>query len=293
MKLIHKTLFASVALLAFAACKEENPGVILTKPTIQFYDTTYLATAAETPQSKNSLVEDLTGARCSNCPKGHRAIEDMQQRNPNRIVALSIHGRDFPQFTTPVDSTKDVDMRTTYDFLIYNIVGRPGGLPFGTIDRVHKSPTAGTWEGYALNRMALPTPVNLYIEKDYNAATRELNVKLKAVFTTDTLTIRPFFSAGIAESGIITPQKDEDLASDPVKKGVEPNYVHNHVLRTMVAFKEPLLPTTVTGMPEKNRVVEKSFSIKLKDDWNADKCSIVFYVHRDADVMHVIEKKLK
>lgn len=283
--------FIAAVLFFLTSCKEENPGVILTKPPVEFRDTTYLLAVAETPQPKNALVEDFTGVKCSNCPKGHHAIEQMKAANPGRIVAMSIHGTDFTFFTEPFSGKED--FRVQWGAQILSIVGKPQGLPFGTIDRYHKSSTAGTWAGYATDRMQDSTPVNLYIERDYNDATRELNVKLKAVFT-DTLLTRPYFSAGILESGIISLQKDEDLATDPVKKGIDSTYEHNHVLRTMVAFKDQLLPhDSIVPLPEKNRVVEKSFSIKLNDKWNAQNCAIFLYVHRDLEIIHAVEVSVK
>jgi hypothetical protein len=284
-----------VVVLVFSACKEENPGVIFTKPSVIFKDTTYVAANAETPQPKNALVEDFTGVRCTNCPTGHRAVEQMQKDYPNRIVALALHGHDFPNFTSPIDSVNDIDMRVEYTGLILQIVGRPLGLPFGTIDRVYKSPTAGSWGGFAATRIGQPTKVNLTVKTlDYDASTRQLNVTLSAVFV-DSLAEKPFFSVGIYENGLIAPQKDQDLANDPVKHGVEPLYEHNHVLRYMPAFNETLLPdSSGINLPEKNRVVEKSFSIKMKDEWAVENCYLVFYVHRGAniEVLQVIEKKI-
>lgn len=91
---------------------------------------------------------------------------------------------------------------------------------------------------------------------------------------------------------MVSPQKDEAVANDPVKKGVEPNYVHNHVLRAMPAFNENLLPATIS-LPEKNRVVEKAFTVTLDAGWNAEKSDIVFFVHRNAEILNVTEISVK
>jgi hypothetical protein len=294
---VYTFAMLAVVVLAFFSCKEENPGIIFTKPTVIFSDTTYIAASTETPQPKNALVEDFTGVRCTNCPTGHRAIDQMQAENPHRIIALAMHGRDFPNFTSPIDSINDIDMREDFAGIILNsIVGRPLGLPFGTIDRVYKSSTAGAWGGYATTRIGLTTKVNLSVKTlDYDPSTRELNVTVKAVFL-DSLAESPLFTIGIYENGLIAPQKDQDLANDPIKHGVEPLYVHNHVLRDMPAFSQKLMPDSLgIDFPEKNRVVEKSFSIKLKEGkngWAPENCYLVFYVHRSLEVLQVIEKKI-
>ncbi|HYG14570.1 MAG TPA: Omp28-related outer membrane protein [Bacteroidia bacterium] len=288
---MKRIFIIAAAVIGLTSCKEENPGIILTKPPVDFRDTTYLLTTGEPAQPKNALVEDFTGVKCSNCPKGHHAIEKMRADNPGRIMAMSIHGTEFSFFTDPF--TGEEDFRVQWGAQIMNLVGKPQGLPFGTIDRLQKSSTAGTWQGLAETRMQGKTPVNLYIEHEYDDITRELKVKLKAVFT-DTMMTRPAFSVGILESHIISPQKDEELAADPVKKGIEPNYEHNHVLRTMPAYREQLLPhDSILPLPDKNRVIEKSFSIILNDKWKPENCDIIFFVHRDLEVIHAVEVKVK
>lgn len=275
-------------ILFFAACKEDNPGVILEKPLVTFSDTTYIA-APETPQSKSVLIEDFTGVRCANCPKGHIAIGKISAKYPNQVSAMSIHGQDFFQFTTPYGGFED--FRGPYGSLIFNIIGKPGGLPFGAIDRVFKSSTADNWETLVSDRFNVPTKVNVYLDKQYDDASRTLSVKIKAAFT-DSLGTAPFFSVAITESGIVSLQKDEELANDPVKQGLDTNYVHNHLLRTMPAFKQNLLPQGVS-LPESGRVIEKTFSLVLPKEWNAEKCDIIFYVHRDIEILNVVETSVK
>jgi hypothetical protein len=273
-------------ILAFTACKEENPGVILEKPPVNFTDSTYIAAQPETPQQKGVLVEDFTGMRCKNCPKGHRAIEALRKKFPGRVSALGIHSFEYQGFTTPLNGGED--MRVKYGAQILDIVGRPTGLPYGTVDRVLKSGNSGVWETFTTDRLNKTTPVNLYIEHEYDEGSRNLKVKVRAVFT-DSLGTTPFFSVAIAESGIISPQ--QDLASTK-PDNIEPEYVHDHVLREMPAFKQTLLPQGI-NLPVANRVVEKSFTLELKPEWKAENCEIVFFVHREEEVLHVIETKVK
>lgn len=287
MKLTYKTILPLLLVVTFlGACKEDNPGVILDPPAVSFTDSTYIAATAEQPQDKAVLIEDYTGVRCKNCPKGHRVIQSLRTKFPGRVIALGIHAPDYQTFTTPFSG--EIDMRVPYGTQILDIVGRATGLPYGTVDRVLKSGNSGLWETFTNQRFSTPTPVNLYIEHEYNDASRELKVKAKAVFT-DTMATTPFFSIAIAESGIVSPQLDLESTNPG---SLEPDYVHDHVLRTMPAFKEKLLSQGI-DLPEKNRVVEKTFSITLKPEWKADNCEIMFFVHRDVEVIHAVEKKLK
>ena len=42
---------------------------------------------------KNVLLEDFTGQRCTNCPKGHEIVEKLKQNyGADRVIAVSIHG---------------------------------------------------------------------------------------------------------------------------------------------------------------------------------------------------------
>ncbi len=287
MKLSYKhwlPLFSLV--LAFTACKEDNPGIILEKPAVSFTDSTYITTQPETAQNKGVLIEDFTGVRCKNCPKGHRVIKSLRNKYPGKVSALGIHSSEYQGFTTPFAGEED--LRTKYGAQILDIVGRPTGLPFGTVDRILKSSTAGVWETFVTQRLAEKTPVNLYIEHEYDEGSRNLKVKVRAVFT-DSLGTPPFFSIAIAESKIISPQQDE-ASSKPGQ--IEPDYEHDHVLREMPAFKQTLLPQGIT-LPVANRVVEKSFTLELKPEWKAENCEIIFFVHREEEVLHVIETKVK
>lgn len=273
-------------LVVFAACKEDNPGIILEAPVVNFTDSTYIASTAETPQDKGVLIEDFTGVRCKNCPKGHVAIKNLRDKFPGKVSALGIHSTEYIGFTTPLPQSED--LRVKYGTQILDIVGRPTGLPYGTVDRILKSSTAGVWESFVVQRLAEPTPVNLYMDKQYDDNSRELKVKVKAVFT-DSLGTTPFFSIAIAENKIIAPQQDE-ASTKP--DNIEPEYVHDHILREMPAFKQNLLPQGV-DLPEVNRVVEKSFTLILDDAWKPENCEIIFFVHRDTEVLHVIETTIK
>ena len=41
---------------------------------------------------KNVLLEDFTGQRCVNCPRGSEVIEQLQEAYPERLIAVGIHG---------------------------------------------------------------------------------------------------------------------------------------------------------------------------------------------------------
>ena len=97
-------------------------------------DTTYIATQAETPQLKNILIEDLTGVNCKNCPSAAKKLSDLIAANPGRIVGIAVHTPNHT-FGGPFSGSKE-DYRNFFDTNIFAMIGNPGSLPQGCIDRV-------------------------------------------------------------------------------------------------------------------------------------------------------------
>lgn len=55
------------------------------------------------------LIEDLTGVRCPNCPKGAKAIENIISNLEGKVVAVGIHGTFL---TKPIEG----NVASKYDF---------------------------------------------------------------------------------------------------------------------------------------------------------------------------------
>jgi len=69
----YKISILSVILLSvfFSQCKEIPPAVIVDPSQIALFDTTYVSPTAIPMAQKNVLMEEFSGVKCSNCPKGN------------------------------------------------------------------------------------------------------------------------------------------------------------------------------------------------------------------------------
>ena len=78
---------------------------------------------------KNILIEDFTGQRCVNCPKGSQAIEQLQESDfGSRIVAVGIHSGPFGKNAS---GTKLLSLatQTGCDYFDYwKVEAQPGAL---------------------------------------------------------------------------------------------------------------------------------------------------------------------
>jgi hypothetical protein len=72
-----KKLFFLFSLIFFLSCEEVT--IPITDVVIE-------------PTEKVVLIEELTGAKCPNCPKGTKAIENILSKYPDNVIAVGIHG---------------------------------------------------------------------------------------------------------------------------------------------------------------------------------------------------------
>lgn len=272
--------------LAFMAtsCQEVGPNIDLGGPgrAEGLIDTTYVATTIETPQTKKVLLEDFTGVRCKNCPLGAAQASTLLATYPDRLVVIAQHSRFL---ATPY--TGDPDMRTDFSQSIEEMLAPVLGKPSAAIDRrIFPSETAilqpsiGKWANLVNQQVgSATTPVNLYVETDWNSANRSLKVTVTLHYT-GTETGENRLSVCLLEDKVIAAQLQPDDA-------VDSNYVQRHSLRTMLTrFNGELLNTDKSP----GRVIIKEFLLEdITAEWNANELEIVAFVSRSAGSFEVLQ----
>ena len=266
----------------FFSCEEIGPIIDLTGTFNA--DTTYVATEVESPQIKNVLLEEFTGVKCVNCPKGHEILDDLESQYTSRFIAVSVHSK-FQ--SDPYDN--DPDLNNPYADSLETFLGPIPAKPSGSIDR-KKFPgddlvlLTSKWVNDVNQQMALSTPVNINITVEYIQVTRAATATITLHHTSeDTLDSR--LTVMLLEDNITTLQLDVT--------GIDSNYVQDRVLRMT-------LPST-SGMPlnitrERGRVIVRSFNINLPDDWKDENLRIIAFVHRSGsskEVIQVAQEKIK
>lgn len=274
---------AFTANLFFSACEEIPPNVDLESQAIT--DTTFITTVAE-PQAKKVLIEEFSGVRCVNCPEANEVTERILTDKNGRLIALTIHAGP-PTLVLPYPESLAnyvIDEGTTLATSL-----EVQGLPTASIDRVQFSGrnsitlvNSATWEARIDEQLAVTTPVNINLTKNYEEESRLLQAFVELAYTA-AVSEDHFISLALSESHII----DAQLKPDESGVGkVTLDYEHNHLLRDMLT---PVTGVAVDAEKVAGRVVIKGFEIVLPDNWVAENCHLIAFVHENGAVKRVIQ----
>ncbi len=272
------------------ACEEVPPAIDLTEPeeepedthtiTIDTSDAFFLkvdsvfeSAEIDPVQEQIVLIEEFTGVRCVNCPKGHDIAADLIEQNDGRVLAMALHAGFL---TTPYpESTQEFAISEAQ--AIHDYTGTLA-VPSASINRTvfdgEQQPSilnVNAWGGKVAQALTTTPPVNLYVYKEYNPETRQLSVWVQLRYT-QTVLEPNYITVAISEGGIIDPQ----LVPDGASSKVELAYEHNHVMRDLLTSNTGDLVDTATNV---RTVYIQSFSKTLPTDWDAQHCEVIAYVH--------------
>ncbi len=232
------------------------------------------------------LVEEYTGVKCVNCPAGSAEIENLKSKYGENLITLSIHAGIFAKPYT--ESKYDFKVKDGEDIMAY--VGAPEGYPSATIDRKQFAGQTSlqvgqnTWAGYIEQQLKEAAPLKVSLKNDYDPTTRALTIKVSVL---------PFqnISQNLRITVLLSETEISDYQSTP--QGKVADYKHKHVLRDVIsaATGDNLGSTFKVAT-----LVEQSYTYKIPDTWNVDKCSVIAFVHRegiDKSVLNVAELKVK
>lgn len=281
-------------LLLLASCKEKD--VLINFGLKEgITDTTYMA-SVEAPQNRNVLIEEFTGASCTNCPAGHDVVKSLIASNPGRVVALAYHTKDAGAIYQPVDKK---GVKSLYDFrteeatnigkVIYEGLQ---SIPTAGFDRTKVGTSLlvnrTQWANETNKRLLVPPSVNMYLTSEYKADEKKVSVKVKVVYATD-ISTKNSINLGLVESKIIDAQEFSDR--------IEVDYEHNHIFRkSFTPFNGyPVLDSIATK--KAGRVYEYNYVFTPDEKWNLDNCYLVAYINNsesgNKEILQAIEVKLK
>jgi len=267
---------AVVMLSSCEGCKEKGP-IINFGGSTSSGDTTYTA-ALETAQPKKLLIEEFTGAKCSNCPAARDVLKGMDVKYPDRLIKLELHPSEHP-LGGPVKNLGKYDFRNQSVSDILNTFyggGFTSGIPIAGIDRV---PFKGSrqiertdWSGFIDERLKVVSTANLKLTNTYDAAKGEGTVRVKVAYT-KAITGKQYISLAIIENNIV------DAQDYPTY--IDTFYNFKHVLRKLVtpASGAEILATIPTK--EAGRVFEGNFKYKIEAAWKPENCQVVVFLHNN------------
>ncbi|MBS1773224.1 MAG: Omp28-related outer membrane protein [Bacteroidetes bacterium] len=223
-------LFAgTIAVLALGSCKEKGPLINFGNTTAS--DTTYLA-AVETAKPRNVLVEEFTGADCTNCPAAAVTIENIaaQPDKIGRINVISMHIKKNGVIFGPVIGKSkyvfQTDKGTQLADLVYPGIG---SIPVAGIDRVSKGGSTildkSDWASIINSQLALASNANMNVTSSYDPGTKTATIVVTVAYT-KAVTAKQFLTVAITQDSMIDWQ---------AKPGEEDSvYEFSHTLRDVL-----------------------------------------------------------
>lgn len=279
----YRFIFYFLAIFLFSACEEIAP--VVTGSTGQVDPGPDLGN-----QKRQVLIEEFTGVKCVNCPAGSQEIEVLLSIHQSRLIAVSIHAGEF----APPYQSSNYDFRTSEGEQILSYLGEPFGYPTAVINRqlfdgqFDLQLGKGEWAGYIQQEMDVDPKVRIGLEPDFNAASR--NLELKVTLLVDETITEPDVRLSI----MITESDIQDLQLTPGSSEPKADYIHKHVLRDMMSKYdgEPLTETLTEGAE-----ITKTFNFTLPDTWKEENCEVIAFVSLagatkdvlQAHKVHVIE----
>ncbi len=216
------------------------------------------------------VIEEFTGAQCVFCPQGTEELENLLVLYPDNLAVISVH---TGFFATPIANKSKYDFRTPAGDALNTFLGTPDkGYPSSIINRkqfpgetsLHN--VAATWAGYLGQEVALQPKMGLNVIPVYDPATRKLKVTVSGI-ARESISSPLRVTVLLTESGIVDYQKD-------IRFGDLPEYIHKHVLRTILSTNfegDIIAPSGVNAGQTVNYDVETTLPLV----WKAEKMEVV------------------
>jgi hypothetical protein len=246
------------------------------------------------------LLEEHTGAKCSQCPMGAHFFDSMLQKHPN-VIGVSLHSY----------GSKDAMHIASFDTMAYPYAS--GAAPLGSIDRVYWGTGSyvaiyqNQWDAKIQQRLALPNVMNISFGSiNWNATTRvfaaKANMKVLSNLPAGDYRVALYVvEDSIVGSGIGYDQFNayDAMPGNPFFGKGNPivGYVHRHVVRAV-------LPSAwgaqgvITSVPMAGDSFTYTFNYQVPASFNADRISLVAFAYRYSTdhmgdtVLNVTESKL-
>lgn len=217
------------------------------------------------------LLEDFTGQRCVNCPRGTEVIEQLQRDYGDSVViAVGIHGGPLGFKGSATVKGLATDLGDDY-YNHWNLEYQPVGL----INR-HGAVNYSDWT--AKVKEALAVPATLTLKADAFIVDQEISIGIEAMGTDGTTTGK--LQVWLIEDNITAMQLMPDGSANA-------DYVHNHVLRA-----------TVNGPWGDDFTIKEgetkgiSLAHTLDSTWDASQLSVVAFVYNDQGVAQATKAKV-
>ena len=237
------------------------------------------------------LLEEYTGFKCNNCPKGARIAHSLMDAYSDRSILVSIHSGYFAKPDKSGNFTYDFRTDVGEELCSINNVS---SFPCGTISRTpfnnEKIINGANWASAVQTFFETYKTAPVDIKITPNLSESQIDVTINLTYS-QAASSQNYLSVWITEDGIKYWQIDKEATPPEVE-----DYIHNCVLRYSFngTWGDLLSPVDI-AMGTK---IEKKYSYSLpkSSDWNLNNLKIVAFVYdnqSDGRVLQAKEVKLK
>lgn len=286
-------------------CKKEEPYINYDELNATI-DTTWLKPTPSPAQTKQILLEFVTGVRCTNSNVGAKIAHDIADANPGRINIVSLHPNSpaLSTFTTPSNEpghTSKYDFRTeAAGDICENILGIPNSLPKGGINRKKFSDQPdilmdrANWAAKANDELAVPAPVNINLVQvtEINGTQilpDEIWIDI-AIEYTKAITDNNYITIVLLEDSIVDVQEYTDFSQPIPSPAYNNDYVHMHVMRDVITASTGDLINKNDAPLVPGRVFLKRYKYTVKNTgWRRTHLHAVAFVHQNSASKDVLQ----
>ena len=256
----------------------------------------YIKDGSNVWYGRKIVILDFTGHKCGNCPKGHKAINALDEKYGEAVVPIAIHctyyanvKENMPPHTT--DTSFNYDFRCEEGVFLggseadggyMDLDAVPAGL-VNTFDPAKINNSTNGWASDFAKYYSTYPEFSIEITPSFADSTITADIKVNAeVVSSHKLALVAY----LVEDGIVGWQFDYE--STPNEIG---NYVHNHVLRGSFngVFGENV--KTDDSQLAIGDKIEKNYSKAIKPDWNIDNCKVIAFVF-DTDTKEILQAEM-
>lgn len=215
------------------------------------------------------LLEDFTGQRCVNCPKGTAVIHQLEEDYGNAVVAVGIYSGSFGK--TAAGRLLPLTTETGNEYFDH---WKLNEQPIGMVNR-HGAVNYPNWTRDVKEELAKPAPLTIGLEA--TADGDKMIITLNEEGTDGTVTGK--LQVWVVEDSIVATQTRHDPIDNDNVTINDQNYVHNHVLRTAVngTWGDDF---TIGEGERKTQTMTQT----LDASWNVANLSVVAFVYNDSGV---------
>jgi hypothetical protein len=229
------------------------------------------------------LIEEFTGASCTNCPAGSAELKAILDKYPDNVVVVGLHSKFLSAPADPADPNLFTDDAENIEIFL----GR-GAKPEAAFNRNLfpenrniRISRPDTWNTFVDRELKASHQADLRISVDFDSSSRKMSMTLTAIARQD-INEPVHAHAVVTESGISITQLS--------LTGKIPNYIQQHVLRKALT---PVGGVKIADSMKTGESVSKSFEFVLPPQdnklWIAKNCAAVGFISLGESKKYVLQ----